>query len=260
MNFDNILFETINNIGKITLNRPSVINSFNMPMAREMQKALDICAENDEIRAILITGAGKGFCAGQDLAEAIGVDAPPIEKIVNETYNPIIERIRGIEKPVICAVNGVAAGAGANIAIACDITIACDSSSFIQAFSKIGLIPDSAGTFFLPRLIGFQKATALMFLADKISGKDAADMGMIYKAVSDDQLIPEALKIAGYLAQMPTRAFGLTKKALNESLNNNLEDQLKVEARLQAEAASSYDFKEGVKAFIEKRKPDFKGK
>lgn len=229
-------------------------------MAFDMQRTLDECEKNPEVRAIVITGEGKAFCAGQDLAEATDPNGPELESIVREHYNPIIERIRNIEKPVIAAVNGVAAGAGANIALACDITFATESASFIQAFSKIGLIPDSAGTFFLPRIIGMQKALALMFTGDKVSAKEAEEMNMIYKAVSDETFYDEVTAFAEKLAKMPTRGLGLTKKAVNQSWTNTLTEQLKVEEILQTEAGRTHDFQEGVNAFMEKRKPEFTGK
>lgn len=244
----------------ICLNRPEALNSFVMPMAKELQQALDLAAENDEVRAILLTGEGRGFCAGQDLKEAIAEDGPPIKKIVNETYNPIISKIREIEKPVICAVNGVAAGAGANIAFACDITLAARSATFIQAFSKIGLIPDSGGTFFLPRLIGLQRATALMMLAEKLTAEQALQWGLVFKVCEDDKIQDEAMSLAKQLAAMPTVGLGLTKRALNAGFSNSLNEQLEVEAELQEKAAQSYDHQEGVRAFLEKRVPNFTGK
>lgn len=255
-----LIVSNSNGICELKLNRPEVFNSFNKPMALALQNALDKCAEDVSVRVIVITGEGKAFCAGQDLGEATDPNGPELQSIVREHYNPIIRKIREIEKPVIAAVNGVAAGAGANIALACDITIAKESASFIQAFSKIGLIPDSGGTYFLPRIIGTQKALALMMTADKVVAKDAEAMNMIYKAVPDADFEREVLEFAGKLAVMPTRGLGLTKKAVNESLNNSLEQQLDVEERLQTQAGQTDDFKEGVAAFLEKRKPLFKGK
>jgi 2-(1,2-epoxy-1,2-dihydrophenyl)acetyl-CoA isomerase len=255
-----ILKELINGVCRITLNRPSVFNSFNKTMALQLQEVLDDCAVNPEIRAVLITGEGRAFCAGQDLAEAIDPEGPELKSIVREHYNPIILKIRELEKPVIAAVNGVAAGAGANIALACDITIAKKSASFIQAFSKIGLIPDSGGTFFLPRLIGMQKALALMMTGDKVSAEEAEKLNMIYKVVEDEVFEEEITKFATNLATMPTRGLGLTKKAVNLGLFNSLEDQLDVEERLQTEAGETDDFAEGVNAFLQKRAPIFKGR
>ena len=243
----------------LTFNRPTVFNSFNRDMALQLQRALDDAEKNDDVRAIVLTGEGKAFCAGQDLAEAMDPEGPELQTIVRDHYNPIIERIRNIEKPVIAAVNGVAAGAGANIALACDITIAKKSASFIQAFSKIGLIPDSGGTFFLPRIIGSQKALALMMTGDKISAEQADQMNMIYKAVDDDQFETEVKNFAETIATMPTRGLGLTKKAVNQSFSNDLTSQLALEEELQTEAGMTYDFREGVNAFLEKRKPVFKG-
>ncbi|MES2138994.1 MAG: enoyl-CoA hydratase-related protein [Bacteroidota bacterium] len=251
--------ELVDSVLKITLNRPDKFNSFNREMALALQTALDKAATDSAIRAVYLTGEGKAFCAGQDLAEVVDPSGVGLEKIVTEHYNPIIEKIRNIEKPVICAVNGVAAGAGANIALACDIVIAANSVAFIQAFSKIGLIPDSGGTFFLPRLVGFGKASALMMLGDKISASDAEKMGMIYKVIEDDKLQDDAFAIAKTLANLPTRAIGLTKRLLNQSINNTLEQQLIAEGIEQISASKTYDYNEGVKAFLEKRKPVFKG-
>ena len=255
-----LLISHRNNVCEIKLNRPEVFNSFNKAMALALQKALDECEKNDDVRAIVITGEGKAFCAGQDLAEATDPNGPELKMIVKEHYNPIIERIRNIEKPIIAAVNGVAAGAGANIALACDITIAKKSASFIQAFSKIGLIPDSGGTFFLPRIIGAQKALALMMTGDKISAEEAEKMNMIYQAVEDEVFESVVIAFAEKLATMPTRGLGLTKRAVNQSFSNSLSEQLSVEEELQTEAGKTHDFNEGVTAFMEKRKPIFTGK
>jgi 2-(1,2-epoxy-1,2-dihydrophenyl)acetyl-CoA isomerase len=229
-------------------------------MALLMQDTLDVCAKDAEVRAIVITGSGKAFCAGQDLKEVTTPELNPgFRKILDEHYNPIIQKIRTIEKPIVAAVNGVAAGAGANIALACDIVVTTDQASFIQAFSKIGLVPDSAGTFFLPRLIGFQKATALMMLGDKVTAEEALNLGMIYKIFPVSLFEQEVQALAENLASMPTLALGLTKRLLNQSLTNNLEQQLALESDLQIEASSSNDYNEGVTAFMEKRKPEFKG-
>ncbi len=250
-----------NGVAQVTLNRPETFNSFNREMALLLQKTLDDCNSNDQVRAIVFTGNGKAFCAGQDLNEVTSPELNPgFRKILEEHYNPIIERIRTIEKPIIAAVNGVAAGAGANIALACDIVVATETASFIQAFSKIGLIPDSAGTFFLPRLIGLQKASALMMLGDKVSANEAEQLGMLYKVFSSETFEEEVIKLASKLAKMPTKALGLTKRLLNQSIVNNLKQQLAMESDLQIEAAESEDYTEGVNAFIEKRKPVFKGK
>lgn len=246
-------------VGKILLNRADKYNSFVREMALQMQAALDKAADDALVRAIYISGDGKAFCAGQDLAEAVDGSGPGIKKIVEEHYNPIIKKIRSVEKPVVCAVNGVAAGAGANIALACDIVIAASSAFFIQAFSKIGLIPDSGGTFFLPRLVGLGKASALMMLGDKVSAGEAHQMGMIYKVCDDARLQEEAFGIAKTLSAMPTKGIGLTKRLLNQSLFNSLDKQLEAEGVEQVKAAGTLDFSEGVKAFLEKRNPVFKG-
>jgi len=255
-----IKYDIHDQVIKIKLSRPDKFNSFNREMALELQEVIDLAEQDENIRALLITGEGKAFCAGQDLAEAIDPNGPGIKRIVEEHYNPIVLRIRSIEKPVVCAVNGVAAGAGANIALCCDVVIAAESATFIQAFSKIGLIPDSGGTFFLPRLIGFQKASALMMLGDKVNASEALNMGMIYKISSDEALQNDSLAIANTLANMPTKGIGFTKRLLNESLFNSFTKQLEREGQIQVDAAATYDYKEGVNAFLEKRKPVFKGK
>jgi 2-(1,2-epoxy-1,2-dihydrophenyl)acetyl-CoA isomerase len=250
-----------NKIAFITLNRPEVFNSFNREMALALQDSFDACEANDAVRAIVLSGKGKAFCAGQDLKEVTTPEINPgFKKILEEHYNPIITRIREIKKPVIAAVNGVAAGAGANIALACDIVIADERASFIQAFSLIGLVPDSAGTYFLPRLIGFQKALALAMLGDKIGAKEAEKLGMIYRYVLSEEFEETVNKLAVKLANMPTNALGKIKELFNKSMNNSLEEQLAMESKYQIEAAESNDYKEGVAAFIEKRKPNFKGR
>ena len=255
-----IIFKKIKSVGIITLNRPKAFNSFVQEMAMELQSRLEECNNNNEIRCIIITGNGKAFCAGQDLKEAIDPSGPKIEEIVKKHYNPIIMKIREIKKPVLAAVNGVAAGAGANLALACDLIVATKSASFIQAFSKIGLIPDSGGTFFLPRLVGLPKATALMMTGEKVMAIDAEKMGMIYKVYDDEEFDDQVMKLAEYLSSMPTRALGFIKKLLNESLNSNLFTQLDLEGKMQVLASKTDDHKEGVKAFLEKRKPNFSGK
>ena len=254
-----ILSEIKNNIAFITLNRPEKFNSFNREMAFNLQQKLKEADENKEVRCVYLTGAGKAFCAGQDLAEVVDINGPGMDKILAEHFNPIVTLIRNLQKPVIAAVNGVAAGAGANIALCCDIVIASEAASFMQAFSKIGLIPDSGGTFFLPRLIGFQKASAFMMLGDKLNASDAEKNGMIYKVFANEIFNEESLKLATALAAMPTKALYFIKQALNKSLSQNLQQQLSTEDEFQQKAASTNDFKEGVTAFLEKRNPNFKG-
>lgn len=244
---------------RIALNRPNVFNSFNREMALALQTALDGASTNAEVRCIVLTGNGKAFCAGQDLAEVVAPDGPQLKTILGEHYNPIIRKIRATPKPIIAAVNGVAAGAGANIALACDIVVAAQTASFIQAFSKIGLIPDSGGTFTLPRIIGFQKASALMMLGEKVGAEDAERMGMVYKVVADETFEASITALAQQVAAMPTRGLALTKEALNRSMSNTLDGQLDEEERLQILAGQTHDYNEGVAAFLEKRKPTFKG-
>lgn len=246
-------------VAYLILNRPEKFNSFCREMALALQDALDQAGQDTSVRCIVLQGEGKAFCAGQDLSEAIEDNGIELEQIVLEHYNPIIQRIRSIEKPVIAAVNGVAAGAGANIALCCDLVVAKSSASFIQAFSKIGLIPDSGGTFFLPRLIGLQRATALMMTGEKVSAKDAETMGMIYRCVEDTDFENFVSTLANQMAAMPTKGLGLTKRLLNEAMTNDLNTQLQREALIQVEAAGSYDYQEGVNAFLEKRAPVFKG-
>lgn len=256
---DYILTEIINKVCVIRLNRPEKFNSFVRPMALKLQEVLADCEADSAIRCIVIVGVGKAFCAGQDLQEATDPQGPQLTTIVSEHYNPIIKLIRNVPKPVITAVNGVAAGAGANIALAGDIVIASESASFIQAFSKIGLIPDSGGTYTLPRLIGLQRASALMMLGDKISAKDAQSMGMIYQYFPDDVFWESVMVLAHQMSEMPTLGLALTKQALNATFDNTLDQQLQLEDLLQTKAGMSHDYREGTSAFLEKRKPSFKG-
>jgi 2-(1,2-epoxy-1,2-dihydrophenyl)acetyl-CoA isomerase len=246
-------------VGRITFNRPEVFNAMHHAMRMEILEALETCAQEPAIRAVHITGTGKAFCAGEDLQEVTDPNGPSLAEIISTGYNPMVQRIRGLEKPVVAAVNGVAAGAGANIALACDIVVAAAAASFTQAFSKIGLIPDSGGTWTLPRLVGLQRATALMMLSDKISAADAAAMGMIWKVFPNDTFLSDSVQLAESLAQMPTKGLALTKQALNQSFNNDFTSQTFLEDQLQTLAGNTHDYREGVAAFIEKRKAVFTG-
>lgn len=257
---DSILFSIDGVVATITLNRPSVFNSFNREMALLLQAKLDECATNPAIRAVYLTANGKAFCAGQDIQELVGDNPMPIATILSEHYNPIVQQMRDLPKPIVVAVNGVAAGAGANIALAADVVVAHENASFIQAFSKIGLIPDSGGTYTLPRLIGLQRASALMMLGDKLSAADAQQMGMLYKVFDDATFAEESYKLAVKLGNMPTRGLALTKQALNDTFENSFNAQLKLEDILQQKAAQTEDYAEGIQSFIEKRKPTFTGK
>lgn len=255
-----ILYSLENGIATLTLNRPKSFNSFNREMALELQDRLDECHNNKAVRVIVISGEGKAFCAGQDLVEVTDqAQNPGFRKILDEHYGPIIKKIRYTDKPIIAAVNGVAAGAGANIALACDIVVATESAKFIQAFSAIGLIPDSGGTFFLPRLIGFQKASVLAMLGDRVTAAEAEQMGMIYRSIPDESFEEEILQLASRVAKMPTKGLALTKQAFNSAMTNSLDQQLDVESDLQIQASETSDYHEGVAAFLEKRKPQFKG-
>lgn len=259
---ENNQFLIIDKDGPVTtirFNRPQRFNSFIREMAFELHRALDNCRD-DGTRCVVLTGEGKAFSAGQDLNEVTDPDGPELQRIVVDHYNPIILRLRNLPVPVIAAVNGVAAGAGANIALACDIVVAKSSAYFLQAFSHIGLIPDSGGTFHLPRLIGLQRASALMMLGEKVSAIEAEQMGMIYKAITDEEWDLYLTTLKNKIATMPTVGLALTKQALNESMVNNLSAQLELEEQLQTAAGQTSDYDEGVKAFLEKRKPNFTGK
>lgn len=247
----------------VTLNRPDKLNSFIPEMHALLRKALERAVDEHEVRAVLLTGAGRGFCAGQDLSQRdVSAGAAPIDLSVSlgSNYNPLVRRLRELPKPIVCAVNGVAAGAGANIALACDIVVAARSASFVQSFSRIGLVPDSGGTYFLPRLVGSARAMGLALLGDKLTAQDAERIGLIWKVFDDDKLAAESSGIARALAAGPTRGYGLLKKAMLASANNSLDAQLDLERDLQREAGFSEDYREGVAAFLQKRKPEFKGK
>lgn len=267
MTYEYLTSELAAGVATITLQRPDVLNSFHRAMARELQHALAAAGRDPAVRAVILTGTGRAFCAGQDLAEAVPPGAidgdgplPDVGQIVHDSYNPIIRAIRALEKPVVCAVNGVAAGAGANLALACDIVVATESASFIQAFGRIGLIPDSGGTWLLPRLVGRARATALMMLGDRVTAQQAVAMGMIHDVVPDGALHDVAVGLATRLAAMPTRAFALLKQALDASAANGLDEQLELEESLQREAGRTHDYVEGVRAFLEKRPPVFQGR
>jgi 2-(1,2-epoxy-1,2-dihydrophenyl)acetyl-CoA isomerase len=259
---DPILRDTADGILTITLNRPDVLNSFNGEMARALQGALAAAAGDQSVRAVLLTGSGRGFCAGQDLAEAMPKDGvmPDLGDFVRTTWNPIILAIRTLEKPVVCAVNGTAAGAGANLAFACDIVFASSNANFIQSFAKIGVIPDCGGTFILPRLVGLQRATAMTMLSEKVSAEQALAWGLVYRVCDPAELMQAAANTAKYLAAQPTRAFGLIKRGFNRSLGVDLAVQLNYEEQLQREAGQTADYAEGVTAFLEKRTPKFTGR
>jgi 2-(1,2-epoxy-1,2-dihydrophenyl)acetyl-CoA isomerase len=262
MSYQYIRYEVAEGVAEITLDRPDVLNSVNRQMAAELRDALARAGDDGAVRAVLLSGAGRAFCAGQDLAEAMPTDAPapPIEDIVRQSYNPVVRALRGLEKPVVAAVNGVAAGAGANLALACDIVLAADTASFIQAFAKIGLVPDTGGTWLLPRLVGFARAAALAMLAEKVLAADAQAMGMIWRVVPAARLGEEARGLARQLATQPTRGLGMIKRLLNASMTNELGEQLEMEAAVQGEAGGTEDYGEGVRAFLAKRPASFVGR
>jgi 2-(1,2-epoxy-1,2-dihydrophenyl)acetyl-CoA isomerase len=263
MTREHLRYEIKEGVGRITLARPDVLNSMNTAMARELQQLLDEAASSADVRALLVTGEGRAFCAGQDLAEVVppdGSKGPELRTVLEENYNPIVRRLVSLEKPIVCAVNGVAAGAGANLALACDIVLAAKNASFVQAFVNIGLIPDSGGTYFLPRLVGLPRAKALMMLGDRISAEQALAFGMIWAVHEPERLMPEAEALAARLAAQPTLALGLIKRATNEALDCDLDTQLDCERDLQELAGRSHDYAEGVKAFQQRRKPRFLGR
>jgi 2-(1,2-epoxy-1,2-dihydrophenyl)acetyl-CoA isomerase len=262
MSYETIIFEAAEGVASLTLNRPDRLNSFNTRMHEEVAAVLGIVESDAAIRALLITGAGRGFCAGQDLnlREATASSDFDAGAAIDRYYNPLVRRLKALPKPVIAAVNGAAAGAGANLALACDIVIAARSASFLQAFCRIGLVPDTGGTWFLPRLAGSARAMGLMLLGEPLPAASAAEWGLIWKCVDDEQLMNEARGLAKKLAQGPTVGLGLIKEALNRSLENGLSAQLDAERDLQRVAAKSADFHEGVAAFLEKRPAKFTGR
>lgn len=265
MTFETIHYDNHHDgVAVISLNRPDKLNSFNAQMHAELREALTKVARDTDTRALLITGNGRGFCAGQDLSERQGAPSSEMPNdlglSLESNYNPLIRQIRNLELPVICAVNGVAAGAGANIALACDLVLAARSASFIQAFCKIGLVPDSGGTWTLPRLVGQARAMGLAMLGDKISAEQAQGMGMIWQVIDDETLKDEALSLARRLASQPTRGLALIKRAMHASWDNSLNQQLDLERDLQTFAGRTEDYREGVSAFMEKRQPNFKGR
>jgi 2-(1,2-epoxy-1,2-dihydrophenyl)acetyl-CoA isomerase len=263
MTYQTILLDISDNVGRITLNRPDKLNSFTPEMHLELRDAIEKVAK--EARAMLLTGAGRGFCAGQDLSQrrqmgSEGSNPPDLGHTIETFYNPLVKRLRSLELPIVCAVNGVAAGAGMSLALACDITLAARSANFLQAFAKLGLVPDSGSTWFLPRLVGDARARGLAMLAEKISAEQAASWGLIWKVVDDDKLMDEAMALARHLATQPTKGLARIKQALDEAPTNSLGAQLDLERDLQRELGHSNDYREGVAAFFEKRPPKFVGR
>ena len=262
MAYQFIIVAVADGVMTITLNRPEVLNSFTVAMAQEVVVAVRAAESDPLVRAVLLTGSGRGFCAGLDLTEAVPQDGSPMPDlgdILRSSFNPLILALRSLEKPVICAVNGVAAGAGANLAFACDLTIASDDATFVESFAKLGLIPDTSGTFFIPRLVGTQRATGMMFLAEKITAARAKEWGLIWDSAPSELLMERANTLAKRLATQATRGFGLTKRAMNRSHGSDLESQLAFEAEMMSVAGKTDDYQEGVNAFLQKRTPNYVG-
>lgn len=263
MDYQNIIAEEKNGVGYLTFNRPKALNSFNVDMHREVAEVLNQWTKNPEVRCVVISGEGRGFCAGQDLGDRVvdpNAEAPDLGYSIETYYNPLIKTIVNMPKPVICAVNGVAAGAGANIALACDLVIAAKSANFVQAFCRLGLVPDSAGTWFLPRAVGHARAMGLALLGDKLPAETAKEWGMIWDVVEDAELRTKVTELAERLAKQPTLGLSLIKKAIHQSSNNTFDEQVLLERDLQRIAGRSEDYREGVQAFMNKREPNFKGR
>ncbi|WP_323739542.1 2-(1,2-epoxy-1,2-dihydrophenyl)acetyl-CoA isomerase PaaG [Acinetobacter oleivorans] len=263
MDYQNIIAEEKNGVGYLTFNRPKALNSFNVDMHREVAEVLNLWTKNPDVRCVVISGEGRGFCAGQDLGDRVvdpNAEAPDLGYSIETYYNPLIKTIVNMPKPVICAVNGVAAGAGANIALACDLVIAAKSANFVQAFCRLGLVPDSAGTWFLPRAVGHARAMGLTLLGDKLSAETAKEWGMIWDVVEDAELKTKVTELAERLAKQPTFGLSLIKKAIHQSSNNTFDEQVLLERDLQRIAGRSEDYREGVQAFMNKREPNFKGR
>lgn len=263
MDYQNIIAEEKNSVGYLTFNRPKALNSFNVDMHREVAEVLNLWSKNSDVRCVVISGEGRGFCAGQDLGDRVvdpNAEAPDLGYSIETYYNPLIKTIVNMPKPVICAVNGVAAGAGANIALACDLVIAAKSANFVQAFCRLGLVPDSAGTWFLPRAVGHARAMGLTLLGDKLPAETAKEWGMIWDVVEDTELKTNVTELAERLAKQPTFGLSLIKKAIHQSSNNTFDEQVLLERDLQRIAGRSEDYREGVQAFMNKREPNFKGR